>query len=59
MRKVIFYKTVTTVETNYSDHVCLGQIDHYKRMIIITEFLFLCIIPNADFHLIDICIFIT
>ena len=26
-----------TVETAYSDHVCLGQIDHYKWMIIITK----------------------
>ena len=26
-----------TVESSYSDHVCPGQIDHYKRLITITE----------------------
>ena len=49
------------METANSDHVCPGQIDHdiMKRMIIITEYLLLCIISHADYHLIDICIFIT
>ncbi len=39
-----------TVETSYSDHVCPGQIDHYKGMIILQK---------NFYHLIDICIFIT
>ncbi len=47
------------VETSNSDHVCLSQIDHYKQMIIITEFSFCFCISHADYHLIEICIFIT
>ncbi len=54
-----FVTLTTTVETSYSDHIWQGQIDHYKRKIIITEFLKKKKISHADYHLIDICIFIT
>ncbi len=36
-----------------------GQIDHYKRIIVKIELLFFFCISHADYHLIDICIFIT
>ncbi len=26
------------VQTSYSNHVCLGQIDHYKQIIILSGF---------------------
>ncbi len=44
------------VETCHSDLLYLGQIDHYKRMIIITVFFLVFFISYADYYLIDISI---
>ncbi len=35
-----FNNAICTVETSYSDHVCPGQIDHYKQKIMIPKFFF-------------------
>ncbi len=46
------------METSSSDHVCPGQIDHYKQMIIITNYFSFFFISHADYHLIDINLYI-
>ncbi len=45
------------ISVESDDHVCLDQTDRHKRMIIITKLFFF--ISHADYHLIDICTFIT
>lgn len=44
-------------ESLHNHHVGLGQIDHYKWMIIIANSILF--IFHADYHLIDVCIFLT
>lgn len=44
---------VNTIETAYSDYICLGQSDPYERMILIISFSLLLM------QLIDIYVFIT
>ncbi len=40
-----------TVESPYSDHVCLGQIDHYEQMIMITDFFLQITIKSTSVYL--------